>query len=164
VITKSASRPIFPIEPARAGSEPRSAGHSFIVLRSPSGSSSAYRRGPHKQSRLPVKRRTAYLWSGRASSINISASLAFNYTIIEGAPLRDLRSTRDEWGRGEEGGKGDRGASRHSAHRRPRQVDNNLDALASPPLEKPPSRRKDNREECRRAPLRRRRSRTSICL
>lgn len=35
-------------------------------------------------SALPVKHRRAYLQSSRASSINISASLAFNYTIIEG--------------------------------------------------------------------------------
>lgn len=33
--------------------------------------------------------KSIYLWSGRASSINISASLAFNYTIIEG-PACDL--------------------------------------------------------------------------
>lgn len=43
------------------------------------------REAPHKQGLLPppMKHRRAYLWSSRAGSINISASLAFNYMIIE---------------------------------------------------------------------------------
>lgn len=43
-----------------------------------------------------VKQRRAYLWSSRAGSINISASLAFNYTIIDclGSSVRSSNRAR----------------------------------------------------------------------
>lgn len=68
-----------------------------------------HRERPHKQERLsassPSKHRRAYLWSSRASSINISASLAFNYTIIEGLGhcLRDHRTRTPLFSRDDEG-------------------------------------------------------------
>lgn len=68
--------------------------HSFIVHAwQPSSSGAVHREAAQTGSSAPGRWR-AYLWSSRASSINISASLAFNYTIIEGLGLPARSSGR----------------------------------------------------------------------